>query len=451
MAAIPTTTNTRRGVGCLEETDYRALKLIDATEKTILYNRVMNEHNQLLYLKNLFAVAHADGIVTPAEESFIESCRTRIGAKKSTFNKARKEAGDHKLNIQSIGRYSNRVQNLEDLIELAMCDDDLHENEKKQIASCANKAGISQEVINLILQEAKARRTQATPSCGSCGASLSPSSKFCPECGTPLSKPDVNKVGTRVELIIPESGITIAFAESTGASFPAALDAAKSHSTYQEAVRGRKKWYAATIAPSDSASILEIVNSLSGLRNKEVFLNGEPADWNKVFGYARCASERENAFDGIKYCFGVEDNRLNLWGCKALGMDWAEWAQWFTYGKFKRGDVFVFDMKRIVHELEQKLENVRLCPHLRINFISEILKAFPREVLVARNTGWEYQSGSSTHPNAIEATVHEDGFRYTTHVIGVRPLGTKAAKPVLASAVKRTKSKEIKLPQLGVR
>lgn len=411
----------------------------------------MKDQDQLLYLKNLFVIAHSDGIVTPAEELFIESCRTRIGARKTLFNKAGKEAGDHTIDVKSLTRYSTRVQNLEDMIELAMCDDELHESEKKLIASSASRAGMTQDVINLILQEAKLRRSLASPTCGSCGAGMTASSKFCPECGAPISKPDVNRVGTRVELVIPESGITIAFAESSGASFPHALDAAKSHDSYQEAIRGKKKWFAVTMSASDTASVLKIVDALSGLRNKEVFLNGESADWNSVFGFARCASDREHAFDPIKYCFGVEDNRLNLWGCKAIRMDWSEWAEWFTYGKFKRSDVFVFDMQRIVHELEQRLDGVRLCPHLRINFISEVLKAFPREALVAKNAGWAYQTGSSTHPNAIEATIYEEGFKYKTHVIGVRPDGTRAAKPILASAIKRTKSKEIKLPQLGVR
>lgn len=260
----------------------------------------------------------------------------------------------------------------------------------------------------------------------------------------------MNRAGTRVELVIPESGITIAFAESTGASYPVALDAAKSHATFQEAVRGRKKWHAVTIPATDAASVTRMVNALSGLRNKEVYLNGQAAEWNKVFGFAQCASGRENAFDGVKYCFGVEDNRLNLWGCKAIQMDWAEWATWFTYGQFKRSDVFAFDMKRIVHELEQRIEHVRMCPHLRIKFISEIVKAFPREVVVAKNAGWEYQMGASTHPNAIEATVNEDGFQYTTHVIGVRPIGTRAAEPVLKSAIRRTNTKEVNLPQLGM-
>lgn len=411
----------------------------------------MNDHDALLYLKNLLVIAYADGILAPSEEAFIESCRTQVGAKKSVLNQASKDIDGHCLDISGLSRFSLRVRNLEDIIELAMCDGQLQEEEKTQIAKTARDGGMTQEIVNLVLKEAKNRRSGASPTCSSCGASVAEGAKYCPECGAPLEEAQVNRTGTRVELLIPESGVTISFAESTGASFPLALDEAKRHSSYQEATRGKKKWYAVTVPFSDSGALLALASSLGGLRNKEVFLNGEASDWNVVFGYAGCASEREKAYDKIGYCFGSENSRLNLWGCRAIGMDWSAWSEWFTFGQFRRADVFVFDMQRIVHELEKKIKSVRLCPHLRLEFISEILKAFPREALVAKNAGWEYQQGESTHPNAVEITIRENEYQYKTYVIGVRPIGTIAAKPILSKAIKKTRSKDIELVQLGVR
>jgi len=410
----------------------------------------MIEKDAYLYLRNLQCLAHADGILSPEEEQFVEVARTKIGAKKSTFNRAIKEISDHVIDIKSLSRFSTRIRNIEDLIELALVGGELKSEEKNLIADAAKRGGMTQEIINTVFREAKQRREAASPLCSSCGAALPESARFCPECGVSKEVAPTNSIGRQVSIVVPDSGVTIAFAKSTSGRFPEALDLAKSLPTFQEATRDGKQWYAVTISPQDTSNLIGIANPLGGLKNKEVFLNGIKVDWKKVFGFAWCAGERENAYDPVKYCFGVEDERMNIWGCKQLQMDWTSWSDWFTYGKFVKGTVFEFDMKRIVHELEQKLEAVRLCPHLRIQFISEVLKQFPRKVKVGEGTGWSYREAYGPHPNAIKVKINRWGTTEMIDVVGVQPDDINPAKTVLSRAIKTSGQKDIKLKQLGI-
>jgi len=52
---------------------------------------------------------------------------------------------------------SERIRNLEDMLFLAYCDKALHELEKKILVDFARQIGITQEQINMIRKEAKAR------------------------------------------------------------------------------------------------------------------------------------------------------------------------------------------------------------------------------------------------------------------------------------------------------
>jgi len=94
----------------------------------------MNEAEAICYLGNVLAVIASDGLLSPAEESFLDSVRARIGATKTTLKKARSATGHAQIGMNALSRFSNRAQNLEDMIEAAMLDNQLSAEEKNLLA-----------------------------------------------------------------------------------------------------------------------------------------------------------------------------------------------------------------------------------------------------------------------------------------------------------------------------
>jgi len=82
--------------------------------------------------------------------------------------------------------------------------------------------------------------------------------------------------------------------------------------------------------------VIKLAGLLSGLKNKKCYLDGEELDWDTLFGFVWCAGEREKAYRPIEYCFGKASKQLNPWGCIQAHMDWTEWANWFSYGRFEK-------------------------------------------------------------------------------------------------------------------
>ncbi|MBU2966582.1 hypothetical protein Q4508_03210 [Amphritea sp. 2_MG-2023] len=112
-------------------------------------------------------------------------------------------------------------------------------------------------------------------------------------------------------------------------------------------------------------------------------------------------------------------------------MDWSTWSEWFSYGSFQKGGllkgghVFVFDKKRIRHELETNLYKFRFCPHLNFELVEAVLENLPDQVEVKPKGDWTYKRDYEESPGSIkikEKTV-EDGytFRDEYYTTGVAP------------------------------
>jgi hypothetical protein len=159
-------------------------------------------------------------------------------------------------------------------------------------------------------------------------------SRFCPYCGSALTTTAGPSV--QVDFEIPKNGYAIEFCESTAAGFPAAVDNARATGTLQTVMKNKKTWYLATFPSERFADMLPIASSLSGMRNRRIYLDGQELHWDEVFGFIWCATQRATAYRPIEYCFGKDENRLNPWGCKQSRMDWTDWAQWFSYGQWQK-------------------------------------------------------------------------------------------------------------------
>ena len=140
------------------------------------------------YLANLITIASADGSISKKEEAAIERVYNEIHAKKTDLEKAKKitKRGDYQ--VTPVGRYSERIRNLEDMLFVALSDSDLSDSEKNVILSFAKTIGTKQKQINTILSESitRFRTYKATIICPSCGHEIPSDWNFCAECGTSI-------------------------------------------------------------------------------------------------------------------------------------------------------------------------------------------------------------------------------------------------------------------------
>jgi len=129
-------------------------------------------------------------------------------------------------------------------------------------------------------------------------------------------------------------------------------------------------------------------------------------------------------------------------------MDWVKWSDWFSYGNFKKGGLlkaghtFVFDKKRIRHELETNLFRFRFCHHLDFKLVEAVLDQLPDEVEVKPKGDWSYKEDYDESPGSIKIKekIVEDGYTYTKefHSSGVVPrtpaVGLNILKKVFQAA-----------------
>jgi len=304
------------------------------------------------FLANIALVAHADGTLSAAELGQLEAIRKEMNFKKTDYNSAVRLVQNADYKLTPVGSFADQVKNLELILRVAYADDDLSKTEISLILSFCKAVGIHQDQLNRLRNEVLSSLKQQGKVCPSCGAESTSDARFCPKCGANFE----SKIqDVKVQFEIPTSGIAIEFAESTAALFPKALDIAKATEGYQTCLKGKKKWHLAVYPSGQIMDALPLAESLNGLRNRCLHIDAEEKQWDEIFGFTWCASQRATAYRPVEYCFGKDENRLNPWGCKQARMDWTEWANWFCYGKWEKSGLlgkkvqWKFDKERIRH------------------------------------------------------------------------------------------------------
>jgi uncharacterized tellurite resistance protein B-like protein len=393
------------------------------------------------FLANIALVARADGTLTANELGQLESIRQEYGFKKSEFAAAIKlvESGNYKLT--PVGSFADQVKNLELILRVAYADSDLDAAEVEMTRTFCKTVGINQEQLDRLCEGAIASFKQTGKLCPSCGADNVPESRFCAKCGNSLI---VTGQDAQIKFEIPASGIAVEFAESTAAYFPQALELAKATAGFQTHQKGKKRWYLAVFPSGKLTDALPLAQALSGIRNRILYMNGEEKQWDEVFGFTRCASQRATAYRPIEYCFGKDENRLNPWGCKQARMDWTEWAGWFCYGRWEKAGkigqkvLWRFEKERIKHELATNLYRFRYCPYLNTKLSEAILRHLPDTVVPGADANWEFHQNFEEVPGAIKVLQKEksDGFTFSNEfwADGVRPKGLQVLGDVLVEA-----------------
>ena len=411
----------------------------------------MTEDELVTYLANIVLISRVDGKLTSSEEEALESIRQELKARKSDLNKAIKIIDKNEHKITPVGRFSEKIRNLEDMLYTSLSDHELSDTERSEILSFAKLIKINQGQINEIIVETKNRiKVQSDEiSCPQCKLKIPGVSKFCPQCGTNIDMDQFKKDSAKqLEFKIPDKGITIEFPESASANFDLALKYAKSMPTFQECLRSKRHWYCVTWPIDQILGVVKLTESLKGMRNRKVYINVEEKQWDEVFGFAYCLKRRQQAYRPKEYCFGIDEKRLNIWGCKQSHMEWSNWAGWFSYGDFINKKKFVFDKKRIRHELETNLFKIRYCPYFSQNYVKTLFNFFPDEVKVSEKGPWGYKECNQDSPSAISIVVkkdHGDGYvsEYETNVDGVSPRGFSEAESLIRTSLKQCGLKQI--------
>jgi len=159
----------------------------------------MRSKELINYLANLITIASADGFIDKKEGAGIERVYKEINAKKTDLEEAKRTTKKRDYQLTPVGRYSERLRNLEDMIFVALSDNDLSDSERSVILSFAKAIGAKQEQINTILSESitRFRTYNATIICPTCGHEIPSDWKFCAECGTSIqAMPEASSISS---------------------------------------------------------------------------------------------------------------------------------------------------------------------------------------------------------------------------------------------------------------
>ncbi|MBN1364003.1 MAG: zinc-ribbon domain-containing protein [Syntrophaceae bacterium] len=396
---------------------------------------------EITFMANIIQIAHVDGKLSSTEQSLIEIVRKELGIKKSDMTAAQKMVDSGSYVMKPTGSFSVQVRNLEYALKVAYSDGDLGSLENDMITAFSAAIGLSQDQMERMRAEAIAQASTSALRCPSCGAENLADSKFCSKCGKSFSLAEQE---IQVKYEIPHSGITIEFAESTGASFPKALELAKKASSFQQCTKNKKNWFMANFPSGYITDAAPLAEALSGLRNRSLFIDGKEQQWDEVFAFIWCSSQRDLAYRPVEYCFGKDENRINPWGCKQARMEWTDWAHWFCYGKWEKPGIigkkvqWVFDKNRIKHELYTNIFRFRYCPYLNTKLFDLVLQGIPDIVVPDSNSDWGYHQNYTEVPGAIRIVQQESsaGISFTNEfwADGVRPKGLKVLAEILIKA-----------------
>jgi len=145
----------------------------------------MNKEDMVPYLANVALISASDGKLDPREAKAIENIRKEIGAGEQELHEALNVVAQGGHKVRPVGRFSDKVRNLEDMIFVSLSDGNLDKKQKPEILSFAKVIKISQTQLTELLSWAKLRlKPQSGPKkCPSCSKEIPPESKFCPFCG----------------------------------------------------------------------------------------------------------------------------------------------------------------------------------------------------------------------------------------------------------------------------
>ena len=120
----------------------------------------MNGEEKAKYLANIYHLLIADGGMERVEERVFDDIRRDLRAGYTETRKAKELAQQQGYQVELVGRWSDRIANLEDMLFAAYCNGVFERTEQKAIQQYAKQLGINQTQFDVIKQETKRRYTE---------------------------------------------------------------------------------------------------------------------------------------------------------------------------------------------------------------------------------------------------------------------------------------------------
>lgn len=227
--------------------------------------------------------------------------------------------------------------------------------------------------------------------CDKCGASIVEGSKFCPQCGDPVTEAD------KVTVLLSEkqiANVEIIFGYSSSPNYERAAEICKNIPSYSTSGEGNQTQHKISLPITEVDLLLNLYDLVGSWKTSRMLINGHSSTKKAIsLGGVGCYRNRQRAYIPEQYCFGEQEYEANIWGCKRLGLPVTQWGGgWLDYGKFDGSGAWHFDKKRIEHELKIALKNNELCPVLDEKRVSQTLENIPDSINPQHDKNWQYRT-----------------------------------------------------------
>ena len=118
----------------------------------------MTKDEQVQYLANIYHLLRSDGGTDEIEDKVLQQIVRDIGGGYFERRNAQELVGQPTFEIRPVGRLSERLRNLEDMVFAGYSNGMVDATEKKIIVEFATAIAVNQQQFSMIKSEAKRRR-----------------------------------------------------------------------------------------------------------------------------------------------------------------------------------------------------------------------------------------------------------------------------------------------------
>ena len=257
--------------------------------------------------------------------------------------------------------------------------------------------------------------------CDKCSAGITEGAKFCPQCGDPVTEADIVTVPTTEQQV---ANVELIFGLSSSANYNKAIEICKNIPSYETTGEGKQIQNKVTLPITEVELIVNIHDLIGSWKSSQMLINGHASTKKDLTYYGvGCYRSRQKAYKPDQYCFGDKDYEANIWGCKRLNMPIYEWGGgWLEYGAFDKSGSWVLDKNKIEHELQNGLNENKLCPILNTKRVLETLEKLPDSINPKKDKNWKYST-----------SYEEVGDDYKEVAVGIKPVLKNANRYVIGS------------------
>lgn len=257
--------------------------------------------------------------------------------------------------------------------------------------------------------------------CDKCGAGIHEGTKFCSQCGDPVTDDD------KVLIVFEKTNIAnveITFGQSSSPNFAKAVEICKNIPSYEISGKGKQIQHKITLPITEVGLLINVYDMVGSWKSSQMLIAGHPATKKDLtYHGVGCYRNRQKAYKPDQFCFGEKEYEANIWGCKKLNMPINQWGGgWIDYGKFNKSGVWLFDKGKIKHELEIALNEYELCPALDKNHVFETLEKLPNSINPKKDSNWKYRT-----------TYEEVNGNFEKVAVGIIPVVKKLNSYVIGS------------------